>query len=173
MIVDSNPAPSIDPEWRTAARKQLIQIASERHPRSSRTRRVAAVGTGLLALTTIAAFAVVITDRPVTQQQVVYCQTNLNPDTPLNALSSAGGDGEQEDITSPIEACAQLWRDGILSADRPGPQVPEGYGLDWRSPNLPVPALTSCVNTDGSAVVIPASDPAACRELGLAAATGP
>lgn len=67
--------------------------------------------------------------------------------------------GERSSVTA-VDACAVLWRQGVIRLNTKGVRDPD------QASDHPVPPLVACVLDDGIAAVLPGTDET-CRELGI------
>jgi hypothetical protein len=133
-----------------------------------RARRWALVGAvAILAGGSLAA-AKLLNSTPAAAQAVVRCYTvaSLTEDASQftdTATASVPGQTAPDisaTVAAAVDACAALWRIGLLQNGR---MVPEALA----SPGTyPVPQLTACVLPDGLAAVLPGDDQT-CHVLGL------
>lgn len=159
----------LDPA-RKAAMRELIEhaVATER-PRPSWFRAPVAAGVGAaVVLAGGSAAAYVLTQRPVTETSLVHCfsraELTADGEFPGVSVAAAHPDDRAVAMDEAIDACTQVWRDGLLD-----PAAPIGASLpdpDQRRNSRPPSPLTVCVMSDGSAAVIPGG-PNVCAELDL------
>ena len=104
---------------------------------------------------------------PATDRSLARCHTTADlgrgNDFPGTAVAAADRNGNVT-IDRAVDACADLWRQGLLTAgtDKVGEPNPDGRAT--------VPALVGCVDPDGIAAVFPGG-PGLCASLGLTALT--
>jgi hypothetical protein len=161
--------PALPDRKREAARRELERIVS----RSGRRRRwqrpwFAAMTGGAVLLGTGAAMTYVHL-QAVTNKTDARCYTaasTAGPDqyTTIAAPGEPGSPGRVEHARS---VCADLWRQGFLSAGASGISRPRNSSVSHR-----VPALVVCTMSNGTAAVFP-GQAGTCARLGMATASNP
>ena len=134
------PDPSDAAVARAAARLRA-EIAGKR-PRRRRRRRIALA---LVPVALVAAGAGYALHEPARVDAGPACgnEAKMGPHD-LTVLSPDAGD--------PVEACAKLWRKGVVTGD----------GI----PHAEAPPLTACVAPTGVVIVLPGSGPGFCERAG-------
>lgn len=139
--------------------------ASSARPRRSRRRMVAAMAGVGLAGAAVAGVAVARTVlAPAADPSLVRCHSTMQvgrgDDFAGTSLASAVPGGGPVPMDHAVEACRDLWQQGLLrrGSDRVGSPGAGG--------SRTVPPLVGCVDTDGVAAVFP-GDPGLCPTLGL------
>lgn len=163
-------------ERRNAMRDMLLEEIQGRRPWWRRSGRGAAVGAGALALVLAggAASAYVAFKTP-SDTGSVYCYTVAGLDggdssrTRLARAEAGQGNAAGEGnvagaspINHPVSACADLWRQGVLS-ERPDGVNPDAVTAGGRHR---VPRLVACTLDESVAAVFPGG-PGTCERLGL------
>ncbi|GAA1784522.1 hypothetical protein [Agromyces lapidis] len=154
---------------REAAIRHLVlehlEGSRERRARRRRRRWVAWGGVGVLAVGLGATAAgIALQPQSVSNDQVIHCltsDTRAADGSYPGAMASMAHDDDAERAANAIEVCTMTWQQGALepgfdptsSTNAPG-VVPEAFIL--------------CAMPDGSAAVVPSSEPAICSRLGLA-----
>lgn len=140
--------------------RQDLDRASAR--RWSVSRRAGALFGGL-ALVPVGAAAAYVAFEPVDDLTMIHCysEAQLRGDEIHGSSLMRPGEGNagRQEITDPVAACADLWRQGWISPGQRQAQPPTTLGPH------PVPDLTACVQ-DGVVAVIP-GDSSMCGQLGL------
>ncbi|MGL5864056.1 MAG: hypothetical protein ACRCY9_22665 [Phycicoccus sp.] len=156
------------PREREAALAELLRDLADGPTRPRATpgasrRRTWVVG-GVAAAGVAAAGAAVVSGTFSTAQDrsLVRCHTttDLGNSEEFDGTSVAAADADGVvTLDRAVEACADLWRQGVLTADAVQPNPPGG-------PDAVVPDLVGCVDPDGVAAVFPGRD-GLCESLGL------
>jgi ferric-dicitrate binding protein FerR (iron transport regulator) len=148
--------PRLTPERSAQLRAGLLTEVT-RTPARSRRRFTGIVITAAATLTVAGAAAAWVSMTRPDDPNEGYCSSSvtLDPDvwTTHGVITAFDAQGNRDPLDG-LEACAQAWRMGILTA----PNVPPGQ----------VPALTACV-VEGNLVIYP-GDPTTCQRLGVPAA---
>ncbi|MGL5928545.1 MAG: hypothetical protein ACRCY8_06385 [Dermatophilaceae bacterium] len=156
------------PREREAALADLLRDLADGRTRPSATtgvsRRRAWVAGGVAAAGVAAAGAAVVSGTFSTAQDrsLVRCHTttDLGSSEEFDGTSVAAADADGVvTLDRAVEACADLWRQGVLTADTAQPNAPS-------TPDAAVPDLVGCVDPDGVAAVFPGRD-GLCASLGL------
>jgi hypothetical protein len=153
----------------TLRRGLLRQFSVEQHRPLYKRPQFIAIGTTALALATAAA-ATYIDSKHVPPSNSVLCYSKAEPGVQderppvTSGLAQEAGATEEPVFDDAIEACALVWRSGLLIE---GEDEPADLGdSDPNENNFPVPSLVACVLKDDSIAVFP-GDPSTCRMLGL------
>jgi hypothetical protein len=168
------------PESRVAAREHGIlryaagAVAPKRSGR--RTARYAAILAGASVLTVGGTAVGYVAFRPatvpVTDELRCYTVASLEGGDDFAGITTgqARGPDGTADPESAVQACADLWRSGLLAPGEPGLNV-EGCVEEEPCPPSdrparPVPPLVACTLDSGVAAVFP-GDAQTCADLGL------
>lgn len=151
---------------RAAATEQMLTqvVVGSATPttRRPRVRWVAAVAVAGVAVTAAAVAGDVFgaaADRSLAR---CHSTTDLGRGDDFAGTATASADSNGIVTTDrAIEACAELWRQGVLTAGASRPGAPDP------ALGAPVPALVGCVDSDGFAAVFPGRQDL-CASLGLA-----
>lgn len=167
------PRDTMSRAYREALRGELVATADAGSaPRTSRRPRIVAAVAGVVILAasgTAVAYGQ-LSHAPVTDRSSARCYSSAVyvagddfPGTTVAAASQAAGTAR---VNSAIDACAAVWRAGILRPGRQG--VIRKPSLNRTTAVYPVPHLFSCVMADGAAAVFPGRR--SCAAVGLPSA---
>jgi hypothetical protein len=161
--------PALPARKRAAARRELERIVTRSRRRHRWQRPWFAALTGGVVLLGSSAAVTYAHFQAVTNKTDARCYTvaaTTGPDhyTTIAAPGEPGSPGRVEHARS---ACADLWRQGFLSAGAPGIARPRNSSVRHR-----VPALVVCTMSNGTAAVFP-GQAGTCAKLGMATASNP
>jgi len=161
--------PALPARKREAARRELERIVT----RSGRRRRwqrpwLAAMTGGVVLLGTSAAVTYAHF-QAVTNKTDARCYTVASTSGPdhYTTIAAPGVPGSPGRVEHARSVCADLWRQGFLSAGAPGIARPRHSSVSHR-----VPALVVCTMSNGTAAVFP-GQAGTCAKLGMATASNP
>src|SRR5690606_9211296 len=168
MTMAQLPPPRQFPESRRADTRALLEAAARESLRPRRRRWLTRTGVAALAgllLTSGGVATAYVAFRPAEHTSTVRCYTKVDDDQgkgfPGTTVSTEGdGSRGRTADANPVEACGDLWRQGVL---RPGADT--ASGPDGRTHR--VPTLRACVLDDGTAAVYPSRAPDVCQRLGF------
>ncbi|MGL5817188.1 MAG: hypothetical protein ACRCYR_06475 [Phycicoccus sp.] len=155
------------PREREAAIAELLRDLAEgsagpRAAAAARRRTWVAGGVAAAGVAVAGAAVVSGTFSAAQDRSLVRCHTTTElgdaEDFDGTSVAAADADGVVT-LDRAVEACADLWRQGVLTADTAQPNSPGG-------PDAVVPDLVGCVDADGFAAVFPGRD-GLCASLGL------
>lgn len=160
--------PEMRPGREAAIRSLVLEqlpATRERKARWRRNRWFAWGGVGVLVVGLGATAAgVVLQSQVVSNDEIIHCLTSDSraaDGSYPGAMASVAHDNAAERAANAIEVCTMMWEQGALEP-----------GFDPTSltnaPGVVPEAFILCVMSDGSAAVVPSSEPAICSRLGLA-----
>lgn len=167
----SSTEPQMTPARAAAIRSMLVQHVQEEPALARARRRVRWIWAGLGGLAVCGAAAVGATAvqeaRTVSNELNVHCASSSSPNqdgTFPGSAATIATDDERGRVTDAKTLCTQMWEGGVLeqSVDPKAPVL---------SPGEAPADLQVCVMRDGSAAVVPSSNPGICPNLGLASLT--
>ena len=154
-----------------SARAQLVDVSAAGRSLPHPGRRVVVAAVAAVAVVGASAFAFVAQSEPVSDHSYAVCRAGA--DTGAFEMQIANGSSSPTDqqvmVANAQSTCADLWALGVLRLGATHEFVAQGENLRR---DYPVPALTSCVDDNGVAIVIPSDTFRACQGLGLAPAQG-
>lgn len=161
---------------RSAVRSLLAETVGQARPRPSRRSfftRPAVVAVGAVALVgtgAAAAYSQLGPTAPVSDKSSARCYSVASyvpgGDFPGTTIAQPNSSTRAGEVSNAVDACAALWRAGILQPGARTAIVHPG------KKTYAVPPLVGCVLPDGRAAVFPGSADS-CSKLGLPEAAGP
>lgn len=160
--------PEMRPGREAAIRSLVLEQLEESRERKVlwRRRRWFAWGSAGLLIVGLGATAagMVLQSQTVSNDELVRClisDERAADGSYPGAMASVAFDSDSERALSAIEICTMMWEQGALEP-----------GFDPTSltnaPGVAPEAFVVCVMSDGTAAVVPSSEPAICSRLGLA-----
>ena len=160
--------PALPARKREAARRELERIVTRSRRRRWQRPWFAAAAGGVVILATSAAVTYAH-DQAITNKTDARCYTVASTAGPdhFTTVAAPGVPGSPGRVDHARSVCADLWRQGFLSAGAPGITRPANSSASHR-----VPALVVCTMPNGTAAVFP-GPAGTCAKLGMAMASNP